>query len=282
MNFLAAYENTKRGSFNFPYELYNIDISHPRYQMPFHWHVDCEIIRVLSGEFALTLNNTKLLLKQGDSVFVPSGLIHGGAPSECTYQCIVFSFEKMTQINMTRYTEYENALGQGDYLAPVFNENELVNKLFLAMEEQYVGYEFVVHGIILQLIGELISKKQQNGINQTTDNEYRRINKIKNVLRLIRKDYAKPLNLEMFAEVAGLNYQYLCKSFRRITGRTPIDYLNYYRIECAAELLQADELSVTDVALSCGFNDLSYFIKVFKRQKGMSPREFKKSVMSCG
>ncbi len=276
MRFLAAHENSKRGSFNFPYELYDIDSSHPRYEMPFHWHIDCEIIRVISGEFTLTLNDNKILLRGGSSVFVPSGVIHGGTPSDCHYQCVVFSFEKLTQINMARFAEYEKELGQGDYLPPVFTENELIDRLFLAMQQQHQGYEFVVQGAILQIIGELISTKQENAPQQTTSGDLRRINRIKDVLRLIRKDYAKTLTLEMFADVAGLNYQYLCKSFRRITGRTPIDYLNYYRIECAAELLQADELSVTDVALSCGFNDLSYFIKLFKRQKGMSPRDFKK------
>ncbi len=279
MRFLAAHENSNRGSFSFPYELYNIDVSHPRYQMPFHWHVDCEIIRIESGELSLTLNDSKINLKQGDAVFVPSGIIHGAIPTNCRYQCVVFSFEKIAQINMTRFREYEDALGHSDYLPPVIGQSELIDRLFVAMEKQYQGYEFVVQGAILQLIGELISQKKQNGVQQTFNGDSRRINKIKDVLRLIRRDYAKSLTLEMFADVAGLNYQYLCKSFKRITGRTPIDYLNYYRIECAAELLQADELNVTDVALSCGFNDLSYFIKMFKRQKGVSPRAFKKSIM---
>ncbi len=276
MRFLAAHENSKRGSFHFPYELYNIDITHPRYQMPFHWHVDCELIRVTSGELTLMLNDNKFLLKSGNSVFVPSGVIHGGTPQSCEYQCVVFSFEKFTQINATLFKQYEKELGQADYLPPVFFNNDLINGLFNAMEKRHTGYEFIVQGAILQIIGELIAQKQQSIVPQTNSGDYRRINKIKEVLRLIRKDYAKPLTLDMFAEVAQLNHQYLCKSFKRITGRTPIDYLNYYRIECAAELLQADELNVTEVALSCGFNDLSYFIKLFKRQKGMSPREFKK------
>ncbi len=276
MRFLAAHENANRGSFNFPYELYNIEENHPRYEMPFHWHVDCEIIRVLSGEFTLTLNDSKLHLKQGNCVFVPSGVIHGGVPKECRYQCIVFSFEKSVQINIARFLEYENELGQGDYLPPIYEKSELIDKLFIAMEQQYSGYEFVVQGAILQLIGGLIKDKKKGHTQIITGGDNKRINKVKDVLRLIRKDYAKPLSLEMLADKAQLNYQYLCKSFRRITGKTPIEYLNYYRIECAAELLKADKLSVTDVAFSCGFNDISYFIKLFKRHKGMSPGAFKK------
>ena len=58
--------------------------------------------------------------------------------------------------------------------------------------------------------------------------------------------------------------------------KTPIDYLNYYRIESAAEELSASYKSVTDIALSCGFNDLSYFNRLFKRQKNMTPTAYRK------
>ena len=65
-----------------------------------------------------------------------------------------------------------------------------------------------------------------------------------------------------------MNPRYFCRVFRQLTGRTPIDYLNYYRIECAAELLCAEEDSVTDIALSCGFGDPGYFARLFRRHKG--------------
>ena len=61
-----------------------------------------------------------------------------------------------------------------------------------------------------------------------------------------------------------------------MTAKTPMEYLNSYRIEkAAAKLLSTDE-SVTDIAYSCGFNDLSYFIKVFRDFKGISPKQFRK------
>ena len=65
--------------------------------------------------------------------------------------------------------------------------------------------------------------------------------------------------------------------FRQITGRTPIDYLNYYRVECAAELLCSTSDSVTEVALACGFGDVSYFGRLFRRQKGKTPGEYRRA-----
>lgn len=87
------------------------------------------------------------------------------------------------------------------------------------------------------------------------------------MLSKIKNDYSQPLTLSELAETARLNPQYLCRAFRQVTGKTPIDYLNYYRIECAAEKLCYTNLSVTEIALSCGFNDLSYFNRLFKRHK---------------
>jgi AraC-like DNA-binding protein len=56
-----------------------------------------------------------------------------------------------------------------------------------------------------------------------------------------------------------------------MTGKTPVEYLNEYRIERATQKLLSSDQSVTDIAYSCGFNDLSYFIKTYKSHKGISP-----------
>lgn len=57
--------------------------------------------------------------------------------------------------------------------------------------------------------------------------------------------------------------KYFCRVFHQITGRTPINYLNYYRVECAAELLRSTDDSITEIAFACGFNDSCYFSKHF-------------------
>ncbi len=278
MKFLATHENAERGRSDFPLELYNIGSTHARYQMPFHWHIECEIIYIISGKFSLTLNDNVFILNEGESVFIPGGIIHGGTPENCVYQCAVFSLEKMLPLIPTRQEQYERELGQGDYIPPVKLENINVIKLFDTLKNKSYGYEFASQGLIFQIIGEILAEKSLFSVQSNSSADTKRIKKIKDVLRLIRKDYAKPLTLGMLADTAELNLQYLCKSFKRITGKTPIDYLNFYRIECAAELLQLDEMNVTEIAFACGFNDLSYFIKLFKKQKLMSPREFKKQL----
>lgn len=128
-----------------------------------------------------------------------------------------------------------------------------------------VAYTFATTGLLWQLIGYILEQKSQ--IAPSSQNAvYRKNKQIKKVLTKIRNDYSKPLTLDDLAEEAQLNKQYFCRAFRQATGKTPIDYLNYYRIECAAEQLSLSYVSITEIALSCGFNDLSYFNRLFKRQ----------------
>ena len=85
-------------------------------------------------------------------------------------------------------------------------------------------------------------------------------------------------HLNEMAEAAQMSPKYFCYFFKEMTSKTPVEYLNGYRIEKAAKKLLNTNDSVTDIAYSCGFNDLSYFIKTFKIQKGMSPAKLRKNI----
>ena len=91
---------------------------------------------------------------------------------------------------------------------------------------------------------------------------------------MIESQYDQPLTLSMMAAAAGMSSKYFCRFFAVMTHRKPMDYLNHYRIERACYELSSSDATVTDVAYSCGFNDLSYFIKTFKKYKGMTPGSY--------
>ena len=280
MRYLACHEKAVRGTFDFPIELYYVDAAHPRYTMPFHWHMECELILVLQGSLSLTLDGEALELCAGESAFLPGGIIHSGMPHDCIYECIVFDMERFLQDSTICRERYTAAFGLGTHIqthfAPGTAVGHIVDRLFEAMEKEQTGYEFITTGLLWQFIGTVL---QQRLYTKPADGDRRlssRAARIKNVLLRIRRDYAAPLTLEQLAAEAGLSPQYFCRVFRQVTGRTPIDYLNYYRIECAAELLCATGDSVTEIALSCGFNDLSYFIRLFRQYKGVSAGQFRK------
>jgi AraC-like DNA-binding protein len=88
---------------------------------------------------------------------------------------------------------------------------------------------------------------------------------------------AEPVSLDDAARIAGLSSFHFLRVFSAVVGATPHQYLLRQRIARAAKLLSEQSIPVTDVALDCGFADLSNFVRTFRRAAGMSPREFRKS-----
>ena len=84
------------------------------------------------------------------------------------------------------------------------------------------------------------------------------------------------IRLEDMASLAGMNPNYFCGLFKSFTGQSPLSYLNYYRIECASEMLAARDITIPEAAEQCGFRDVGYFTRCFKKQKGMTPSKYMK------
>lgn len=277
MRYLASHERTVRGTFDFPIELYYVDKNHPRYEMPFHWHMEHELILVLQGVLHLSVDGDTYDLYRGDCMLIADGSIHGGTPENCVYECVVFDLERFLPAASKCGQLLAAALVGGARLEGRFpagsSAAQLTSKMFEAMETECTGYEFISTGLLWQLLGEALSKHLYTPV---TDSE-RCTQAVKRALRRIRTDYAEPLTLNDLAREAALDPKYFCRVFRRITGRTPIDYLIYYRIECAAELLCYGTSSITEIALSCGFGDIGYFSRVFRRYKQETPSEYRRA-----
>lgn len=277
MNYSELYENKKRGSFDFPIELYYVDEINPRYRMSLHWHLEYELITVLKGSFELSLDGSKTMLEEGDCAWIGDGVVHGGIPYDCIYECVVFDLGTLLHDTPVCSRSAAEFLASKNGFTSILKKGtvcaDLADKIFESMEKEQQGYEWITVGLMWQLMGTLLSQKS---IGQFSSESRGRINRLKNVLTYIRNHYDSPITLEELAQVAGMSPRYFCRAFSQITGKTPIAYLNYYRIETAGERLLMTNETVTDIAMSCGFNDISYFSKIFTREKGVSPSQYRK------
>lgn len=277
MYYSSLFENKKRGTFDFPIELYSLTSTSPRYQMPFHWHLEYELILVSSGSFELFLDGKAFPMKGGDCAWVGSGVIHGGIPGDCTYECVVFDLGTLLHDTPVCARSAASFLSDENEYTGVFPEGSiqalLSGQLMAAMREEQKGYEWTTVGLMWQLMGSLIgSETSSAALSQNRS----RIIRMKKVLAYIRDHYGNAITLAELAGLAGMAPKYFCRAFSRMTGKTPIEYLNYYRVEQAGEQLLLTDRSITDIALGCGFNDMSYFSKTFSRYKGMSPSAYRK------
>ena len=100
---------------------------------------------------------------------------------------------------------------------------------------------------------------------------------IQRALNSVKNKFAGELSLEALSAEAGVSKHHFCRTFKKYTGLSPMNYLTRVRIERAKELLQNTPASISMVAAEVGFNDLSSFIKHFKKTIGCTPRSFKKA-----
>jgi AraC-like DNA-binding protein len=248
--------------------------------MAFHWHTNLELIWVKTGRLTLTLDNRTLLLQKGEIAIVNSEVVHGAAPQTCVYECIVFNLAFLKTGNLACDAFLDDLLSHNAYLHEKPTDETalaLIRNLFLEISLNQVGTEFKVLGLFHSFLGEMQQKNQFTAyLPPTNGHDEKKVVKLKTVLKYIRENFAKDITLEDMSAIAGFSSKYFCKFFKDMTGTTPINYLLTYRIERAARKLLGSDLSVTQIAFDCGFNDLSYFIKTFKAFKHTSPKEYRK------
>ena len=114
--------------------------------------------------------------------------------------------------------------------------------------------------------------------NDTTVKQLASINQLKTVLDYVRSHYAEPVTLKELADIACMSPTYFCRYFHQEMGKTPFAFLNEYRIKKAAILLDGSSLSVSDIAVNCGFDNISYFIHKFKEYQGVTPKKYRSRI----
>lgn len=270
------HESLQRGSPDFPLEYYLLDNQHSRYEMSFHWHEEMELIRILSGEFSLSLDEIHLRLLPGDIAFIPSGCLHGGTPTDAVYECIVFDMRFLLRLGDACRQYVGDILHRRVSVQSHFPAQSeicrLLSPMFDSLRMRTPGCEAIAAGCLLQFIGDIF----RLGLFQENVNaeDCRRVLQLKKVFELIESQYAAPLTLTELAACVHMTPKYFCRFFKSAVHRSPMDYLNFYRVEMACYALAATDCNVTEAALDVGFNDPAYFIRTFRHFKGETPGRY--------
>lgn len=274
-------ELIQRGTDDFPIEYYYIDKNHERYEMSAHWHSELEIIRILKGRLSVKLNDIVYEADEGDVIFVNSETVHSAVPRDCLYECIVFHMDFFHTDTYSCKFFFDGLLNceyavEG-YL-PYKNDavHQATDYLFSCIARKSSGYKFSVIGAFYRLFGAVVDDRLYTARTEGMGiSGNKNLPRLKKVLAFIRQNYDRQISLDDMAKAAGMSSKYFCYFFKEMTGKTPVEYLKGYRIEKASGKLINTDMSVTEIAYASGFNDLSYFIKTFKAQKGISPKKFR-------
>ncbi len=275
-------EDVSHGTDLFPFCIYQEDST--RKIIPCHWHDEIEIIYVERGHGLYQMDSKEYNLQAEQALIVNSGTIHA-ANSMNKVRCFFILFH--TKMLNSRFEDK----CQINYIDPIANNNrklnlfikgnelwekEIINQLKLIIKYYQLkpkGYELFLKSSLFRVLYEIINNRD---LQKNNSENVAKIKLIKEVIRFIQKNYKNNLTSQMMAREINLSKYYFCRLFKSITGKTPIEYLNFYRINQAVSILQKyKNRKILDIAIDVGFNNFSYFIRTFKRFKGCTPTEYR-------
>lgn len=210
---------------------------------------------------------------------------HRGIPKNCIYQCLVFNLNYLYK-NNSQCGKLLNSFFIGEKRVNTFlprentkKENN-INSIFKSMRIKNYGYELNVTSCLLQLFYQITKHHLYDEKKEFSNISQEKIKQFKRVIHYIEINLSSKIELKDLANIAGYDKKYFCSLFKELSGKTPINYLNSYRIDYACELLSTTRYPITEVAFRSGIQDTSYFSKQFKKYKNCSPKEYRKKKVS--
>lgn len=230
-----------------------------------NWHENIELLYFKEGEATVHRNGEKLHARAGDIMIFPSNCMHGVASQRVVYDCLIIDRGLCLSAGVDTSSLAFPSLVRDRNLAA------LVLKVAEATASEDDGYRVcAVRGAVLSLLAYLC----RHYASYVSDGESRSVEGVKKALRYIRDHVAEPITVDMLAKVAGFSKFHFAREFKRVSSYTVVTYLNLVRIEKAKNMLSSGAHNVGETALACGFNNLSYFSKIFREQMGVTPSEY--------
>lgn len=250
-----------------------------------HWHEHMELWLVKKGEASVQCNKDSFYAVKDTLVLINCNDIHS-AESRCSdflFDCIIID------ISLLKSGFMDNA--QVKFITPIIKnsiifENQIADDKFVVKclknvikeyKQKQLGYELAIKAGLFEFFTLLVRNYVSKMLTpQECDMRMRTLQRFKAVFEYMEKNFSERISIEDISAVANLSPYYFCRLFKDTTGRSFIDYLNGLRIDKAEQILKETDMNITETALLCGFDDINYFSKMFKRYKGAPPSRLRK------
>lgn len=306
-------ENRPHGTPENPFSQYHISDVKRAFQIPVHWHDELEIIYVKHGKLHVTISGENYIGNPKEAFVVSPGSLHfmGSPTGDVDYYTFLFPVEYISfqtddimektilfplkhgrvmikpQINDMAEDICERLIEINTNISCLKKktsesteerknrENHKYNKsddiAVSNINEANINAQFETKMTLIKFIRKmwqngLILENAANGTNTTE----------KEMITYIRQNYAREISLQEFGMQFHLSEKYVSRYFKEHFHITLSQYINHLRLEHARQLLQESTVPVTEVALQSGYQNVSYFIRCFKKMYGVSPLKYRK------
>ena len=251
-----------------------------------HCHPEAEFFYLEKGTLSFYVENEEYELNSGDAIFIPPYLTHNAEKSAyktCRYSALVFSLEWLSGYAGGEGSLYVNTIRESRIgSVMVYRHNRSGDKGVLKRIAHFKGYASQpIQHYELRLIGELLINIQKiyNTLSEKTKYEEKTDTSREGIQKGIDHllaHFNERITLAELAEVSGYSESHFCHRFKTLTGYAPFVFLNRIRVIKATEQLIVSDDKITKIAADCGFENISYFNRVFRSQIKMSPGEYRK------
>lgn len=283
-------ESKPRGSFLFPFELYHTQDATGSYYVSGHWHPDTEVIDLRQGSIRLTVDGESRTVGAGTVIFINREEIHGlvAASDEICYDASVFPLEFLSFPSMDYC--------QQKYLLPLIQKKLVFPRLLEPGHPCYGevraqlshiarlkrdlpdGYQIGIKAALYQILSCLI----QAGALKTCGHPgaspgEKGQGTMREILSYVKEHMDERLTLSEMSARFYMTPNSFCRYFKKHLGTGFTEYVNGLRLEKACRLLSETSLPVMEVGFLCGFENFSYFIRLFKRKLGLTPTTYRRN-----
>ena len=274
----------------FPVGLYvvtkNRIIPKGRGHLDLHWHEELQFTLVTNGSVTMQVSGEIYKLQEGEAIFINRNLLHitSDLTDDGRYISIdipdrmlgFFAGSRMEQNYVQPYTG--NYLFQAIVLKKEVEWQKKILDILWELEEVLTEkpamFEYDV-SVKCVSIWQIMIRNLSAYAKKPNRTFLRKQERMRTMLTFIHENYMNHILLKDIANQANVSVGECCRCFKDMILQSPNQYLMQYRISRAMEFLNSTELSVTEVAMQCGFNDTSHFIQYFKKKTGMTPSEYR-------
>lgn len=245
-----------------------------------HWHNEIELIYIRSGSAKISITDHIFTAHEGDLILCDSGNIHycDSYGMDNSLDFIIFDPNIISSLYQTSNFSHpmikKEQLIEYELEAPLF---KLFNTLDKELTNKEPYYQEIVKSCIREFWFLLKRKLPRNDSELPSQNK--RLNMLYDLQQLLSyldEHYSENITLEFAAKQMNFSSSHFSKVFKKLTGINFVNYLNMIRIEHAANQLKNTPDRILDIALSCGFNNIRNFNRVFKKMTGYTPTQFSK------